>query len=276
MRRRLVLVPLLSFMALAGVAFAGNAEVLREGQAFQTWLTANEVSFLNCEVKKVGDAFVLCDNTEIPAAELRELFRLEAAALVNTLQKKGAKIEILCDANVPKANFAEVCTAASKREAFKKLTHLHGQYLPEDDVILVRSSSSRGSLIHEYLHRYQSKNTKPVFGKIYKAERNRLQRELVRAMDATIAQVQALEKAGKKKEALPLLPDFMGISDLMQNFGPWQDLIDERGIFVLYLKYGQELGVSAQDLALARKNMGFICKSKTWGEKLAQNPHCKL
>lgn len=52
---------------------------------------------------------------------------------------------------------------------------------------------------------------------------------------------------------------FMKASNDLRSFAKWQDLIDERNIFLLYLKFGKDFGASEEDIALAKKNMGFIC-----------------
>ena len=119
-------------------------------------------------------------------------------------------------------------------------------------------------MIHEYVHYLQSENKNSVYGSIYKKTKNKVKKELTQEMDRLIAVVTKLEKAGKKAELAAEVKKFVTISGFMQKFAPWQDLIDEREIFLLYLERGGEFGADRKDLELARKNMGFICHSKSW------------
>lgn len=50
---------------------------------------------------------------------------------------------------------------------------------------------------------------------------------------------------------------------------------DERSIFMLYLKFGNEFGAQEEDIGLAKLNMGYICNSKTWKGQLPSN-QCDL
>lgn len=184
------------------------------------------------------------------------------------------KIEILCDGKRD-APFGAVCEKKTTRASFSKLTSLHGQYLPDEDVILLRSGSSPGCLIHEYIHSLQSKSSELLDGRAYKKNRNAVQKALVQVMDEKIELIRWLEANGKKSKVKEQLPEFMAVNTKLQEFAPWQDLIDERGIFLLYLKYGREFGVGEEDIKLARKNMGFICKSRRWKGKLPKE-QCQL
>lgn len=235
----------------------------------------NSSVFTQCQISTQNGNYVLCDNTQVSKTFLTKLFSLPPEKLVAAVENSGVKIEVLCDQDAAEQPFAKNCQTSSSRKQFIKLGQLHGQYLPEENVILIRSSTSKGSLVHEYIHSLQAKNRTPILGKLYKAERVQLQAALLQAMDEKIAAIQKLEAEGRKADAAKMLPEFMEISDLMQQFAPWQDLIDERGIFILYLTHGKEFGVAEADLALARKNMGFICKSKMWSGKITAN-ECAL
>jgi hypothetical protein len=271
--------PLLIAIALLALQSASatpqHREAIREARDLQAWLVQNEELFIKCQVTRKNDRFVLCDETQVPASELKGYFSLTPQKLLETLRAKGAKVEVLCDPSVEAAPFEPFCQASSGHEVPKKLGPLHGLYKPDKDVILIRSSASTGSLIHEYIHRLQSQNSNRVAGKKYKQERNKVQKNLVQAMDEKIATVQKLEKSKNKDAINAMLPEFLEISDLMQSFAPWQDLIDERSIFLLYLKHGKELGIAQVDLDLARKNLGFICNSEKWKGKLSAS-ECSL
>lgn len=241
---------------------------------FLGWLSANEKAFAACDVQKKGKTYVLCDGTVLEQSVLKKLFALTPELLVAAIQEKGAKIELLCDVLTPQATFAAVCQTESTRAQFQKMGTLHGQYLPQEDTILIKSSASKGSLIHEYVHREQTLNQNLLFGKVYKASRNAIQKDLVAYMDQKIIEISQLEAKNKQSEIKKHLPDFMAASDALQKFSPWQDLIDERSIFRLYIKYGKEFGIAKEDLALAEKNMGSICQRPEWQGKLPKN-QCK-
>jgi hypothetical protein len=261
----------LSALCLVCLFFSNSAlasSVLKQAQEFYTWLHAHESQFLACKIQKERGSYKLCDGTEVFEKDLGELFKLSPQELVKRLTKRGLHLEILCDSPSAAKTFSSVCVSKSNRKMFKEMSALHGQYLPEEKTILIRSSALKGSLIHEYVHHLQSENKSLLYGKIYKQEKNRLRTELTAEMDRLILEVQALETEGKKEKLAPKLKEFMTLSDLMNKLGPWQDLIDEREIFLLYINYGKDFGVSEDDVALAKKNMGFICKSTKWAGKL--------
>lgn len=267
----------LLWIALGGSAgaHAGSAEdSLKQANTFMTWLQSHEKKFLNCEIEKTETHYVLCDKTRVSIAELKKLFAMTPAELKDYLAKGSTKIEILCD-DKKDAPFGAVCEKKSPRATFTKLTSLHGQYLPDEDVILLRGGATPGCLVHEYIHSLQSKNNELFEGHAYKKERNAIQKSLVQVMDDKIELIRWLEANGKKSKVKEHLPEFMAVNKKLREFAPWQDLIDERSIFLLYLKYGQEFGAGPEDIRLARKNMRFICKSARWKGKLPKD-QCQL
>lgn len=253
---------------LAPVLANDEEPAIQQAKELTTWLEKHKKDFAQCDTTKSLETYRLCDGTEVPHAELAALFRMSPDALIATLEKKKIKVEILCDTQRKLAPtddpFKKHCNPKSARKAFMQLTHLHGQYLPEERTILIRSSASTGSLVHEYIHYLQSENDTPVYGKRYKKERNRVQKLLTESMDGKIASIQGLGQKPKAPNAsqgiTSQFQNFVKTASLMQSFGSWQDLIDERGIFRLYIKYGKDLGISADDQALASKNMQMICK----------------
>lgn len=254
----------------ASSAATSSLPELKNADDFLTWLKNHQNQFEVCEVTKTSSFYKLCDNTKVDINEIKKLFSMSPTNLVKHFKSLGIKVEILCDQKPGAQTFASLCQTTSPRKNFTTLSSLHGQYLPDEDAILIKSSASKGSLIHEYVHRLESKNQNPIFGKIYKQTRNQIQKNLIKLMDDKIAIITKLEKAGKKEEIKAELPSFMAASAMMQKFAPWQDLIDERNIFLLYLNFGSEFGVAPDDIALAKLNMQHICKQKTWQGKLPQ------
>jgi len=252
-----------------------KASELEEAVDFFGWLEQHAKDFAICEPTKDGDNYVLCDKTKVSRVELEKLFKMKAKDLVSEIEGKGLKVELVCAAGSETPALGQECVKDSKNKMFAEISSLHGKYLPEEKTILIRNSANPGSLVHEYVHSLQSANGNEVYGKIYKKRRNEIQRSLGDLMDKKIATIQDLEKKGKKADAKLHLQEFMLASNAMRGFAPWQDLIDERGIFLLYLKYGQEFGAAEDDLKLARKNMGFICKNPKLS-KLIPEKQCKF
>ena len=230
---------------------------------FFEWLEKNAKEFGSCEPTKRGRLYLLCDGTTVPQDDLLTLFSRNPSELISDLNQRGLKIEILCDSNVAssKAEFNNVCSKTTSRKTFSEIKSTHGQYLPEEKTALLRSSATRGSLIHEYLHHLQSSNQNPIRGHIYKQERNEIQRSLIQLMEKTTLRITDARLKGDKAGLQYNLKIFGLAADTLRGFAPWQDLIDERPIFLLYLKYGKDFGATQEDLDLARKNMSFICKN---------------
>jgi hypothetical protein len=268
MKTFLLLAALLSTTALAESG-------VEEAATFQAWLEQHGKEFGACEPTKEGENYILCDKTAVPAEQIKKLFALKPKDLLTAMQEKGLKVELICAAGKDKAKLGEECLRESTNKMFAEITALHGKYLPRERTILIRNSASPGSLVHEYVHSLQSENGNEIYGKAYKKSRNEIQRKLIAQMDEKIAAIQELEKTGKKEGIQAHLGEFMQASDALRAFAPWQDLIDERGIFLLYLKFGREFGATKDDLALARKNMGFLCKNPKIGTLIPEK-QCKL
>jgi hypothetical protein len=255
--------------ALGGVAFGGeddpSLKAFDDALAFFKWLEGHVDDFGHCKVDKAGDAgYRLCDGTEVDGAEVKKLLKLAPDKLVGELKAKGLKLDVLCEAKTPSpAPFHAFCSQGLDHKIFAQTTALHGEYLPGEKRILLREGSSVGTAVHEYLHSLEEANTNPIYGKVYKKERLAVQAALTRVMDDKIKEVHELEKGGKAAggNLQLVLKEFTTASDLMRAMARWQDFIDERGLFLLYLRHGKELGVSEADRALAKKNMGFICKN---------------
>jgi hypothetical protein len=234
---------------------------LEEAAQFFGWLEEHAKEFAQCEPRLEGGDYVLCDNTKVAKADLKKWFAMSAKDLIAEIRTKGLKVELICDEKSTAPALGNECVKAGKDSLFSEISSLHGKYLPEEKSILIRNSATPGSLVHESIHSLQANNDQPVYGKVYKKTRITIQRHMTELMDKKIAVVQKLEKEGKKAEAKTHVDEFMIASQIVRGFAPWQDLIDERGIFLLYLKYGKEFGATDADLALAKKNMHFICKN---------------
>lgn len=233
---------------------------LERSKEFHAWLEEHKREWAECDPRRVDGKYVLCDGTEAEAAELQSLFRKKKPEqLVDFLKAKAIKLEVLCKDSARKT-FTPWCSPNQSRAFFREVTALHGQFLPEENTILIHSDAYLGSLIHEYLHSLQFKNANQRFGRSYKQERIGVQEELKSALDAIIARVQELEKQGDKAGARAWLSPAVELSQAIAGFGLWQKLIDERNLFRLYILFQKQLGVASEDVALARKNMGFLCK----------------
>ncbi len=183
------------------------------------------------------------------------------ADLVEFIKNKNIQLEIMCKEDRV-TTFKKWCSTNFSRNFFKEVTSLHGQYIPNENTIALASDSNFGSLIHEYMHYLQYQNTNKVFGHIYKKERIDVQNEIIQGFDKILADIQILEKQKNEKAAKPLLKYVLTFSDTLQKFGFWQKLIDERNLFLVYTKFSKELGISSEDVALAKKNLGFLCKDE--------------
>jgi hypothetical protein len=236
-------------------------EALTKTIDFFSWLEKNTKSFGQCEPKKEKDTYILCDNTKINQSELAELFKKTPGDLIQFFKSKNITTEVICtDA---KETLVKECLKESSNKTFSSIGSLHGKYLPEEKKILIRNSASPGSLVHEYIHYLQSENTNPIYGKVYKKERNQVQSELKQFMDDKIALILKMEGQTNNKNELQLhLKEFGTATQAMLGFAPWQDLIDERSIFLLYIKFGKEFGATDTDISFAKKNMGFICNNE--------------
>ena len=258
-------------------SFAGVESPLNYSQFFK-WLEKNKTRFENCKVKKTGANYILCDNTTVPSQLLKDLFSLSPKKLIAKIRAEGVGVEVLCrglEKERSKQVFGPFCQKATSYPDFDKRDKLEGLYKPQTKTILLASDALKGSLVHEYIHHLQFINPHKIYGHAYKSTRHNIQYGIEKEMDAIVkkSQILARQKGGAKK-LTPLLNKMQGLTTKMMGFSFWQDLIDERGIFLLYINFGHEFGATKADIKLARKNMGFICSRKDIGAKLPA-PQCR-
>ena len=248
--------------------------LISEINSFHSWLDIHQQELERCQLERAGDSITLCDKTVVSLKEMKQLFAMSAQELVQYIKDAGINLEISCAST--SGPFDKHCQKHSKRKAFKKRYHLHGQFLGRENTILLRSDALKGSLIHEYVHYLEFNNKNLLWGRRYKFERVELEKKIIVRMDEIIAQVKDNEARLKKEGKLKgLLKEMVAISGGLQKFSKWQDLIDERNIFMLYIKWGDLFGATDQDVALAKKNMNFICKRSDF-KSLPKNQCPKL
>jgi hypothetical protein len=250
----------------------------KEAEGFLSWLSSHEKDFATCSPQRKESRVVLCEGTSIELEELKKLFRMKPKEWIDFIRSKDLQVEIMCR-NSGANLFQAWCDPKVNKTFFKEVTSLHGQFVPESKTILLQSDASIGSMAHEYLHSLQFANKNSVFGKVYKSERVRIQKELIASFDEIIAQVKLIEKKHQdpkqaEAEAKPFLMAALKVGDAMTRFSHWQKLIDERNLFLLYIHFGKELGVSPDDIALAQKNISFICKDESI-RKLVSQKECE-
>lgn len=256
-----------------------NNNLFADVDKFFSWAEENRKYFSDCTPKEEGESYILCDNTTISKKLLTELFHMNVDQLVGFIKNEKINLKIFCTPN-SNAILNKYCIPLNTSQnsddkdskTFKDISTLHGQYKPSTNTIFLRDSASLGSLIHEYIHYLQYKNTNQVFSKRYKFERIELQKKLVDEMDQAILQVSELEKQAKQKQLpkgkqdnsvyQPYIQQVTKASSYLVKFSLWQDLIDEKNIFLLYINFGKTIGATGEDIALAQKNMGFICNRK--------------
>jgi len=240
--------------------FAQTQQDLKNADVFLNWLDQNQKFFSTCKPKILGNEITLCDQTKIDKKELSDFLKKSSFDAILWLRNKNIKIDVLCDEDLkPESSLVSECKSTVSNKNFEKVTSLHGQYLPGENTVLIRNSASLGSLMHEYIHHLQYENKTPVFGKVYKKERTKIQKALIKIMDDQIEKVQKLEKKKNKKELKKELRLFMSASEKMMKFSIWQDLIDEQNIFLLYLSFGKKIGLPEKDIEFAKINMTKIC-----------------
>ena len=250
--------PILS-AALTDVSVYKNT--LDKSDIFLAWLEGHKAEFAKCIPEKNETTVTLCDRTEINIKDAQKLFEMKPEELIAFINTEKIKLEILCKSD-RSPTFNKWCSSQLNRAFFKEVSSLHGQYIPNENTIAINSDSNPGSLVHEYFHYRQFKNKNKVFGKVYKHDRIEIQNSVVKAFDLLIADVQELEKAKKPNEAKALLKYATGLSDVLMKFGFWQKLIDERNLFLVYVNFQKDLGIAAEDVGLAKKNIGFLCNDK--------------
>lgn len=242
------------------------------------WLETNQKYFGQCHPEMEDGSFILCDKTSIKVKELKELFSMDSKKLVSFIKSKDINLVVICSSK--KGLFQDDCVDASSLKTqnskeFKKVTRLHGQYKPLENTIYINSNASIGTLIHEYIHYLQFQNRNMIFEKIYKKTRVEVQTNLIARMDDIILLVKTKEKNKNMKGVNLLVKEMVRLSKLLKSFSKWQDLIDERSIFELYLIYEKELNISRADIDLAKKNMNFICKRSDL-KKVLNRKYCYI
>ncbi|MFN8369834.1 MAG: tetratricopeptide repeat protein [Bacteriovoracaceae bacterium] len=227
-----------------------------EAEKFLSWLENHKKMIIECKPIKVEGGYQLCDNTFVDKKIVEELFKKSPDELVEFITKEmKINLTILCskENSERKELFKRYCVNDSKI----KMNRLHGEFLPAENRILLQSDAYLGSLIHEYIHYLQFNNKNLFDGKRYKYERAEIQKKLIQQMDEAI---EISKKITKKEELHPYIQTVTKASESLMQFSLWQDLIDEKNIFLLYILFGNEFGARDEDIALAQKNMGFVCK----------------
>ena len=259
----------LSLVSLFSIS-AFSKPVDQKAEEFFSWLNQNEKLFIECKIQKTDDVITLCDNTKISYKEIKDLFSKSVLNIIAELKKKDIIVDVVCHSEAPTKSDGLTCITDTTNKTFKSVSSLHGLYLPDEKKILIRSNATPGTLIHEYMHHLQSINTEKIAGRIYKSEKNKLRHEIQKDLDAIIAEVTRLEKSGNKPKAKEKVDQFMKTNNYMFGFSKWQDLIDERSLFLLFEKFEKDFQISDADMQLVNKNIKFICDRKDYSEKLSE------
>ena len=243
---------------------------ITKAETFLSWLNENKTYFATCTPKKNKETIELCDGTRIETALAKKLFKMNSTTLIQFIKNKKIKLEILCQKKRKEETFKKWCKPNVNNSFFKEVSALHGQYIPYSNTIALHSDAYIGSLVHEFFHYLQYKNSNKILGHIYKNERIAIQAELIAVFDQLIAENQILRpplKSGEVSavqmrvdEAKKSIEKAQKLSDVLQKFGYWQKLIDERNLFLTFIQFGSELGIAPDDVELAHKNMKFLCR----------------
>ncbi len=253
-------------------ASAQTEAVLKKGQAFFQWLEKNESGFAKCKIENKDDQIQLCDGTLVSFQELKKLFSTSTDELLKSIKAKGVDVEIICSTEKSAGDFLKNdCASESTDKTFKKVSSLHGLYVDEANKIFIRSSATKGTLIHEYLHFLQSKNAQKIDGHIYKKEKNLLKKQINTELDRIEADLKQAEQKKQSEVLKAKVAEFMKVNDLMLAFSKWQDLIDERSLFLLFVKYEKDFQIPKEDMDLVHKNLNFVCKRTDYKSAL---PEC--
>lgn len=235
------------------------APVLRESQDFLDWLEKNKQQFANCTIEKDESTVYLCDHTEVDLVAIQKMFKLSLGALISQIQKLNVQVRYICDEKETKKNSKKLCAKDDLSQKFKKMSQLHGLYVQDQKTILLNRKSSKAVLIHEYVHHLQSESKVKVAGRHYKAERNQLQIKINDELDRLMLEIAELEKKKDKPALMAKANEFIQLNDVFLKLGKWQDYIDERSIFSLFLKNQKKFNLPVEDLELVKKNMRAIC-----------------
>jgi tetratricopeptide (TPR) repeat protein len=236
-----------------------SSDEVDQSKNFLAWLLSHKAELEKCIPTKINNGYQLCDNTFINKDLLIRLFKMSADEMVIFLKNENISLKVFCRPDNKAGIFQKYCIPNEQNSA-QKNAKLQGQFHPETNTIDIQSDAYIGSLVHEYIHYLQYKNENMVFGKRYKFERSQIQQSLIKIMDASTGEVEKFLKAKDDVNAKIHIANTLLASDQLLQYSPWQDLIDEKNIFLLYKNFGIEFGVKDEDIALADKNMGFICK----------------
>ena len=269
-----LLVCLFSTVTFAESTLQATKNALAASKEMVQWFETNSEALINCTPTYSDGDYVLCDGTRVSKSELKQLFQMKPTQLLAFVKSKGIKVEILCKEAMVNP-FKKWCKTTGDRKFFKDVSSLHGQFVPNENVIVLHSDAYVGSMVHEYLHYLQFVNKNKKHGRVYKSERIKVQNLIDRAMVKIIAEVQRLESDGKRQKAVEYIPQFKELTARMMRFASWQKLIDERNLFRLYILYGKDFGAAEDDVQLAKKNIGFLCADASVSTFMPRN-ECKL
>lgn len=256
----------MNFLFVLLIATSARAEF--DGIAVRqyfNWLSETEKHFSECKVELKNGYYILCDNTKVSKAHLMDLAKKNQVDIEKFLSEKNIKTIKLCDLKK-----IDCVQADSKTQ--RQMSHLHGLYSPTDNSITFKDGSSTGVLIHEYVHYLQSRNENPINGKVYKKSRLEIQKKITAELDRLEKKIKEAEKNKNQKEIMTQMQKFISVNDHLLEFGKWQDLVDERSIFLLYKSHGKDIGLQQSDIDFAKKKLTALCENKNLKPIL---PDCK-
>lgn len=233
---------------------------------FFNWLNQSESKFSNCKIELKNNFYILCDNTKVPKDVLVKLAQKKPAEVEKFLNEKNIKIIKICNSS------SKDCIPADSKTQ-KSMTHLHGLFNAAENSITYKEGSSTGVLIHEYIHYLQTRNENPINSKVYKKTRNEIQKQISSELDYLELKIVQAQKSKNNVEMMKLTQVFIKINNYMIEFGKWQDLIDERSIFLLFKNHGVDIGFAQADIDFAIKKLNALCDNPKLKSSL---PECKL
>lgn len=236
-------------------AISARAELnSNEVDQFFHWLSQTEKQFSECKIESKNGFYNLCDNTKVSKNVLVQLAAQNSAKIEKFFLEKNIRTIKLCDSS------AAGCSKPDSKTQ-KQMSQLHGLYNPIDNSITFKEGSSAGVLIHEFVHYLQTRNENPINGKVYKKNRLEIQKKISAELDILEARIAAAQKNKDQKNLMDYMQKFININNYMLQFGHWQDLVDERSIFLLYKQYGKEIGISKADIDFAIKKLENLCEN---------------
>lgn len=256
------------------LSLAQTSAVLKKGHDFFSWLEKNESVFTNCKIEKINDFVELCDRTKISYSEIKKLFESSPSEVLSFVQSKKIQVNIICNSEKQTDFLNTSCLKESLNKTFESVPSFHGLYVTESNTIYIRSSATKGTLIHEYLHFLQSKNSNAVNGRVYKTEKNDLKNSINKELDRIELEIKQAEKRKQTTILKEKFAEFMKVNELMLSFSKWQDLIDERSIFLFFIQFEKDFKIPKTDIELATKNLNYICNRKDYKSPLldCKNP----